>query len=1023
MRSIALVLLITFSITGFSQQKKMAERKESKFNVQVTEAIFLGRTQPVSELIKISLVSEEKILKMKEERKVPDNFKGRKTSKIVHPEKENQGADPLRVMGSGGATNEIEPTVNIDGIGDFGSPHDPTGDVGLDHFVQAVNVTDVGVFNKDGLLLEEFAMGTLWAGLGYSSAGDPIILYDETAERWLITEFADPANLLVAVSETSDPLGSYFAYSFSTPEFPDYPKYSIWPEAYLVTTNESGAGIHTQYFIDRQAMLNGESNVTIQQVEVLGSSGTEQGFIVSTPVDWDGATLPNTLPMVLSLDDSSWGNVDDDAVRLISFDVDFDNPDNTSVSEVSLVTTPYDSYPCSDTGFGFQCIPQLGGGGLDGIPEVIMNVPKYRNFGAHESIVCCFVTDVTNGGNLSGIRWMEMRKEGGGDWYVYQEGTHSPDGDDRYMGSIAIDADGNIGLGYSVSSEDRYASLCYTGRYANDPLGAMTVAEYVAVEGEGPINSFGRYGDYAQMSVDPVDGNTFWFTSEYARDGGSGVGTRIVAFQLLQDTFDLAITHIVSPISASVLSTAELLTIEVTNAGLEPMSNYTLSFDFEGVLQESVLITTALNPGQTYLHSFTVPMNMSANGVYEVSATVSHPDDTGEFNNTLTVEIENQFALDMATDFSLPLSTCGSEVTIPLNLVNNGGDMITNGEINVYVNEVLVETIDWVGSIAPGSSVVYNILVSGLAAGSNDIAIEFINPNGAPDEAPIDNLSVAVTNVILEGGLTEILIHTDNYPEETTWTLEDEQGNELLSGGPYSSDDTDYTQAICLAQFSCYTFTIEDSYGDGICCAYGNGFFEITDGNNIIVASGGEFGYSQIVDFCLGECYVQADIDVTTDSGLNDGAIFITASNGVAGYQYSIDGGSTFQSEPLFENLAAGSYDIVVLSGDGICEYEETVFVLLVSVSEIYSDVSAIVKPNPNNGFFTIELTGVPGGVSMMHYQVIDASGKLIQDRTMSRYDGIFTSRVSLLAHADGVYYIRFIDQHLNELFKVIKKS
>ena len=303
MKRIALVLNFLLLTLHFIAQDVTV--RTPAFRTQTTHAQFLGKSQPVRDARPMPQLGAKKEAWLKKQKMKPANFPNRRGSNAIIAEREHQGPDPVRQFGGGQTV--VEPIVNIDGIGDFGSPHDPSGDVGLEHYMQAVNVTEVGVYTKEGVLLDQFAMQTIWQGLGVQSAGDPIILYDETAARWFVTEFTDPANLLVAVSETSDPLGSYFAYSFSTPEFPDYPKYAIWPNAYVVTTNESGAGIHTQYFIDRNAMLSGDNNVTIQQVEIDGTSGSEQGFIVTTPVDWDGTALPITNPMVLSLEDSSWG--------------------------------------------------------------------------------------------------------------------------------------------------------------------------------------------------------------------------------------------------------------------------------------------------------------------------------------------------------------------------------------------------------------------------------------------------------------------------------------------------------------------------------------------------------------------------------------------------------------------------------------------------------------------------------------------------------------------------------------------
>ena len=237
----------------------------------------------------------------------------------------------------------------------------------------------------------------------------------------------------------------------------------------------------------------------MQRIQIAGSFATQAGFFVSTPLDFNGDTMPiDTRPMVMKLNDSSWGNAPQDRVELFNFDIDWENQANTVVTRTDIVTTPFDSYPCSQTGFGFQCVPQLNGGGLDAIPEVIMNVPQYRNFGTHQSIVLSFITDATNGQNQSAIRWMELRKSGMEDYTIYQEGTYAPDGLDRYMSSIAIDKFGNIALGYNVSSLDMYVGLRYTGRLANDPLGEMTFEEFNVVDGLGAINNGGRFGDYAQ---------------------------------------------------------------------------------------------------------------------------------------------------------------------------------------------------------------------------------------------------------------------------------------------------------------------------------------------------------------------------------------------------------------------------------------------------------------------------------------------------------------------------------------------
>ena len=156
---------------------------------------------------------------------------------------------------------------------------------------------------------------------------------------------------------------------------------------------------------------------------------------------------------------------------------------------------------------------------------------QYRNFGTHETLLGNFTVDA-DGNGLAGIRWFELRKTGAGDWSLHQEGTHSPDSVSRWMGSIAMDGDGNVALGYNVSDgASVYPGIRYTGRNSSDPLGTME-EEYVLIDGSFYQSPNSRWGDYSAMSVDPVDDKTFWFTGEY-KDVGAPK-TRIGTFSFTE---------------------------------------------------------------------------------------------------------------------------------------------------------------------------------------------------------------------------------------------------------------------------------------------------------------------------------------------------------------------------------------------------------------------------------------------------------------------------------------------------------
>ena len=261
-------------------------------------------------------------------------------------------------------------------------------------------------------------------------AGDPIVLYDERADRWFLSEFSQSGNNLhIAISTTADPTGSYYTYSFNSPGgFPDYPKYSIWENEYVMTANVNTPDI---FAMNRADMLAGVAT-TAQQFSQ-ANFGTI-GFQASTPVSLNGTTLPPSgqPALLMRMRDDAWAGSASDALEMWELDIDWVTPGNSSLSQVqTLVTAPHETELCGFT--SFSCIPQpSGANALDPLRELLMNRIHYRNFGTHESIVTAHVTDV-NGSDLAGIRWYELRRTGGtgGTWSIYQQGTYSPDSDHR----------------------------------------------------------------------------------------------------------------------------------------------------------------------------------------------------------------------------------------------------------------------------------------------------------------------------------------------------------------------------------------------------------------------------------------------------------------------------------------------------------------------------------------------------------------------------------------------------------------
>lgn len=426
------------------------------------------------------------------------------------------------------------------GLDSSAVPPDPTGDVGPNYVIQAINGggTTFAVFNKDGTIAAgPMTLDNLGTGGCASGLGDPIVLYDQLADRWVLTEFSGATNALcVYVSLTNDPIsGGWCNYQFNTSNFPDYPKYSVWPDAYYVTSNEGG-GVPVRA-LDRENMLTCSTARPFQKLTAPRLPGL--GFQAFTPADVDGAAPPpmgTPAPMMRHRDDELHdpGSNDPttDILELWEFSVDWDNSANsTFTGPFDVVTSEFDSNLCPPLNV-FSCIPQPGTGTrLDPLLEVIMNRLAYRNFGSHETLLGVLQTDVGDFQDHSGERWFELRRaatEGSG-WALHQEGTYSPDSEHRFMGTVSMDGDGNVLLAYNVSSTSVFPSIRYTGRLASDPMGVMTQDEQTLVAGGGS-NNFNRYGDYSQMGVDPADDCTFWFTAEYNPTSSSDTRIGAVRF-------------------------------------------------------------------------------------------------------------------------------------------------------------------------------------------------------------------------------------------------------------------------------------------------------------------------------------------------------------------------------------------------------------------------------------------------------------------------------------------------------------
>lgn len=415
-------------------------------------------------------------------------------------------------------------------------PPDPNGAVGPNHFAEMVN-SSFAIYSKTGTRLTgPTHINALWAGLPgpckNDNDGDPVVVYDHMADRWVLSQFAvnggnGPYDECIAVSTTSDPTGSYYVYDFhlSDTVFHDYPKLGTWPDAYYMTTNQFAGAAQTfagagAFAFERDRMLLGQSaRMLFADLSTVNSS-----FGGMLPSHLDGPAPPAGAPNYFAEVDSvvNSPSLGPDAMRLWKFHVDWSNTANSTFGldgQPNFVLPVASWNPAQCVESQGTCVPQMGSTTqLDVIGDRIMFRLAYRNFGDHESLLInhSVVADAR-----IGVRWYEVRNLSSTPT-IYQQSTFAPiDTLYRWMGSIAMDGSGNIAIGYSTSSATTFPSISYAGRLANDPLNQLTQGEAQMFAGLGPENvqffvpPVGRWGDYTDLTIDPTDSCTFWYVNEY----------------------------------------------------------------------------------------------------------------------------------------------------------------------------------------------------------------------------------------------------------------------------------------------------------------------------------------------------------------------------------------------------------------------------------------------------------------------------------------------------------------------------
>ena len=567
-------------------------------------------------------------------------------------------------------------------------PTDPSLAVGPNHVMVVFN-TGFAIYDKSGNQLQ----GPTSPNPAIFPAGgccDLTVSYDNAADRWVLTFLGSGAQ--IAVSDGPNPLtAGWYIYNISAIQ--DYQKLSVWSDGYYITENTGGS--NKVWVLERSKMLAGNAGAQILGFDLPGIATS--GFFSPQVLNVTDNNLPAAGgATVVYMQDDAWSGVSNDHIKMWTIDVNWSNASSSTISaSQEFPTTPF--IGVFDNG-GFSNLRQPGGGRpirIDALQATIMNQAQFRKFAGHNSAVFNFVVDTDASSNkLAGVRWYEFRQ--GGDnqpWSLYQEGTYiAADSKHAWNASLAMDGQGNIGMGYTAMSSSNSSSTVqvssyFTGRSANDPLGTMTGIENLIANGNAKIPGT-RYGDYSKIDVDPSDDSTFWFINEYMNGSRRGV---VGAFQIEGG----------APDTEAPTDPSNLVASNITTSGA--ILNWTASTDNIGVTLYSISID-GVEVGTSTSTSFAVT---GLSSLTSYGASVNAQDAAGNVSQSATASFTT---LDGTPDTEVP--------TDPSNLVAS----------NITVSGA---TLNWTASTDNVGVTLYSVSIDGVEVGtstSTSFAVTGLSP-------------------------------------------------------------------------------------------------------------------------------------------------------------------------------------------------------------------------------------------------------------------------------------------------------
>ncbi|WP_445159401.1 T9SS type A sorting domain-containing protein [Mesohalobacter salilacus] len=218
------------------------------------------------------------------------------------------------------------------------------------------------------------------------------------------------------------------------------------------------------------------------------------------------------------------------------------------------------------------------------------------------------------------------------------------------------------------------------------------------------------------------------------------------------------------------------------------------------------------------------------------------PNNTGEividqfppkqvFNNDARLIVSN-----------LPAEVCGEDIQPTFEVQNNGSNPLTSINFSYQINTDTPVNISWNGSLLTGETAVLGSPIISLNEGNNVLSASITSPNSVADEFTGNNNVTRNINKTLSYNTTlvNLTLITDDFGDETTWIFEDENGTVIDQGGPYANNIT-INESFAVNSNLCYSFTIFDSFGDGLCCGFGQGSYSLSTSNGTLIFNGAEF--------------------------------------------------------------------------------------------------------------------------------------------------------------------------------------